>query len=167
MELDLAEQDFVEMLFARMLLEQSRKAAGSALFLKTSLAQLLITVNRKTDPLPNGANEYISPIHKIINEAVAYIGTNYNQDISLQVISEKFFISPYYFSRTFKAVTGLSFVDFLNQIRIKEAQRLMHTTTMNITQISEAAGYKSTTHFGRIFKKHTGVSPMAYKKGAK
>jgi len=59
---------------------------------------------------------------------------------------------------------GFSFVEYLNGVRIKEAQNLLLKTDMSIVDISQTVGYKSLTHFGRVFKNVTGSSPRHYKK---
>ena len=84
--------------------------------------------------------------------------------MTLQTISERFYISPYYFSRTFKQITGFTFIEYLNGVRIKEAQKLLRKTNLSIGKIAESVGYQNNTHFGRLFKKATGISPLAYRK---
>ena len=105
--------------------------------------------------------------HKTISDISTYICNNFKDDINLKNISEQFFISPSYFSRTFKKVTGLTFVEYLNSIRIKESQKLIATTTLTIAEISEIVGYKSNTHFGRIFKNIVGTTPNASRQSLK
>lgn len=61
-------------------------------------------------------------------------------------------------------MTGLTFTEYLNYIRVKEAKELLCKSAESITQISEKVGYESITHFGRVFKKLTGVSPLKYRK---
>lgn len=162
-EFNLKQQQYIEALFEKMTEEFYNKAEGYMMYLKSSLTQLLIMINRY-GRLGDESQGYMNSTHKTIAEITGYINNNFFEDISLKSISEKFFISPYYFSRTFKKVSGLSFIDYLNSVRIKEAQKLLIRTDKNITQISEDVGYKSTTHFDRIFKKIIGMSPLAYKK---
>ena len=79
------------------------------------------------------------------------------------------FGTPQYFSRVFKRATGVSFTEYLNGVRIKEAQRLLIKTDKTIYDIAEAVGYKSASHFGRSFTAITGISPSEYrrKRGAR
>lgn len=163
-ELDIQEQIYIESLLNRMCNEYTEEKANYITYLKTAVIQILLIANRHNS-IPLTTDDVITT-HKIISKVIAYINTNYNEDITLKSISEQFFISTYYFSRMFKKATNLSFVDYLNNVRIKEAQELLRITNYNISEISEMVGYKTTTYFGRVFKKLTGMSPMAYKKQA-
>ncbi len=131
--------------------------------IKIELVHLLALLNNKSCTLPVKNIEYINPKHELITQITDYINNNLHEDITLQSISEKFFISTYYFSRLFKKYMGINFIDYLNNIRVREAQLQLTITDLNITQISDKVGFKSPTHFGRIFKKITGVSPMTFK----
>lgn len=159
------QQQFTESLVRTMLKEFCAPEAGSETYLKSALVQLLIIISRYSRKMVENNLGYMNSTHKTISEVTGYINNNFSENITLQSISDKFFISTYYFSRTFKRVTGLTFIDYLNSVRIKEAQKLLRKTNMSITEISEAVGFKNTTHFGRIFKKISGISPLAYKKG--
>lgn len=161
-EPDLQEQAYIESLMNKMYKEYSTKSKNYIPYLKTALTELLILANRHNETYVT-ADEKMTT-HKTISKVIGYINTNYDKEITLQSISDEFFISTYYFSRKFKEITGLSFVDYLNNVRIKEAQDLLRKTEYNITEISGLVGYKNTTYFGRTFKKLTGMSPKTYKK---
>ena len=161
-DLDFQEQIYIESLLNTMYNEYIEKKQNFISYLKTAVIQLLLFSGRHTNSATS--NDDNVTIHKTISKVIGYINTNYNEDITLQSISEMFFISTYYFSGKFKEITGLSFIDYLNNVRIKEAQVLLKKSNFNITQISEMVGYKNTTYFGRIFKKLTGMSPINYKK---
>ncbi len=158
-----AEQSLVESLLISMLNEYEREAPGYEYFLKSALVQLLLIVCRHSGQLDSTTQSYASAAHKTVSEVAAYINTRYFEDITLKTISDRFFISPCYFSRTFKRVTGIPFIEYLNGVRVKEAQRLLKQTEMSIVEVSEAVGFKSTTHFGRTFKGIVGISPIEYR----
>ncbi|WP_274653492.1 helix-turn-helix domain-containing protein [Paenibacillus humicola] len=92
---------------------------------------------------------------------------NYHEKISLRTIENRFFISPYYFSRSFKKVTGFTFVEYLNRIRVLEGQRLLKETNKPVTCIAEEIGYDSVSHFERKFKELTGLAPLKFRKSVK
>ncbi len=166
-KLGFKEQHLVERIFLTMENESKAKEDGYEVFLKTALAQLLLIISRSSDQLTEGVSKYVNSTHKIISEVAAYINTHFSENITLDTISERFFISPYYFSRTFKKVMRVPFAEYLNGVRIKEAQQLLRRSRLNIAEIAAATGYKSSTHFGRVFKEVVGMSPIAYKKTAK
>ncbi|MGB3986308.1 MAG: helix-turn-helix transcriptional regulator, partial [Limnochordia bacterium] len=72
--------------------------------------------------------------------------------------------SQYYLSRMFKTVTGLTLIEYLNTIRIQEAQKLLADENLSITEIASLVGYDSQTYFGRMFKRITGLTPREYRK---
>ena len=155
---------FVQNLFETLLHEYEEKKPFYTNCLQAIFLQLLVFINRNQTSPSVPQQDYINSSHKIISEITGYINTHCNENITLESLSEKYYISPCYLSRTFKKITGLTFVEYLSNIRIKEAQRLLQKTDLTIAQISEAVGYNSSTHFGRIFKKFTGVAPLTYRK---
>jgi YesN/AraC family two-component response regulator len=85
-------------------------------------------------------------------------------ELSLQSLAEKFYVSPYYLSRFFKEVTGFTFVEYLNNVRVKEAKKLLESSSMKVNLIFKKVGFGSVTHFGRVFKSVTGYAPLHYRK---
>ena len=71
-----------------------------------------------------------------------------------------------YLSRIFKEVTGFTVTGYLHARRIQKARTLLVQGSMNISEISEAAGYENLTYFERVFRKHTGMSPLEYRNSA-
>ena len=68
------------------------------------------------------------------------------------------------FKRRFKAATGNSLIEYLQNLRIEEAKRLLEGSDMPIEAISEEAGYSDTSFFRRLFKRRTGVNPSDYRR---
>lgn len=158
------EQHYVESLLAVMIQESKNQDTGYDAYLQTAMIQLLIFLNRRSPQLQEEPKTYINTTHKTMLEITNYVNQHYFENITLTSISEHFYISPYYFSRTFKKVIGFTFIDYLNSVRIKEAQRLLKETDLHITKIADAVGYNNTTHFRRVFKEITGLAPLAYRK---
>lgn len=163
--LSFQEQHYAETILKAMLKEYNEKKAGYSVYLKASMILLLTILSRQCNaPSSAISEEYYSTNHKIISEITGYINNNYADDITLDSICEQFFISPYHFSRSFKKSTGFTFIEYLNGVRIKEAQKLLITTDLSVTDIGNRVGYKSITHFGRVFKSITGCAPLHYRK---
>ena len=146
-----------------MLKENNHQQLGYRTSIQVFLLQLLIFLNRNSEQL-NQEIIYADKIHSIVSDIARYLNKNFHENITLNFLAEKFAISPYHLSRTFKKTTGTNFVEFLNNVRIKEAQKLLRKTNLNITEISNKSGYNSLTHFGRIFKNNTGLTPSKYRK---
>lgn len=98
-----------------------------------------------------------------VDRAVAYINTQYHNDISLDDVSREVNISPYYFSKLFKEETGTNFIEYLTNLRMDKAKELLLRTEYSIKEICSMSGYADPNYFSRIFKKHTGLTPTEYK----
>jgi two-component system response regulator YesN len=102
----------------------------------------------------------------IVMLAQKYIRDHYDkEDLALQEVADAIKISSAYLSRLLRQEIGLSFIDFLTQIRIKQAIRMLHDPTMKIYEIADQVGYSSQHYFSSAFKKVLGVSPIEYRKG--
>lgn len=126
----------------------------------TLLNVLMFTVilhAQKQEPEQSGAT---NRIHELIN----YIHTHYQEDLALADLSRLFYVSPYYLCRDFKRKTGSTLVQYINVTRIMNAQRQLMETDKTVTQISKDTGFSNLTHFNRIFKSVTGLSPSGYRK---
>ena len=99
----------------------------------------------------------------LVEQAKDYIGKNYQKDISLDDVSRRIGISPYYFSKLFKEDEGEGFVEYLTRIRIEKAKELLMTTECSMKEICVMVGYADPNYFSRSFKKNVGVTPTEYK----
>lgn len=164
LKLNVKDQNTVESILLNMLDEKKNKLSKHDLYMKILLLELLIFISRCTLNYAEKQPEYPNSVHKKISEITRYINNNYKEALSLKFISDYFHISPYYLSRTFKEVTGFTFLEYLNSIRIKESQKLLADTRLSITEISEKVGFQSTTSFGRVFKSMNNISPLQFRK---
>lgn len=102
-----------------------------------------------------------------ISLAVNYIKDNYtNPDINLQTVADKCYVSPSCLTRIMQHKIGLSFTEYLTELRINKAIELLesYNTDISICEIARNVGYSSQHYFSRIFKIKTGLSPKEYKK---
>lgn len=98
---------------------------------------------------------------------IKYIEANYYlNDLSLEIVAERFNTNPSYLSRMIKQEIGLSFIDYLINLRIKKAIFIMDDPTIKIYQVAEMVGYSNQHYFCKAFKKVTGISPTEYRGGA-
>ncbi|TCN01095.1 AraC-like DNA-binding protein [Paenibacillus sp. BK033] len=101
----------------------------------------------------------------MITEIRAYIQENFaDPDLSLKHLSDKFEISGKYASHLFKLEYDMKFVDFLVQLRMQQAERLLAETDETVQNIALQVGYANSITFGRVFKRLTGVTPGEFRK---
>ncbi|RIX59754.1 AraC family transcriptional regulator [Paenibacillus nanensis] len=150
---------------ARAILEEMlEQGPGFELFAQTLAVQLLIICCRHVKLSPMEPQASLTPMHDRISEIVRFINEHYMEDLSLHSLADRFYISPYHLSRSFKEVTGFTFVEYVNSVRIKEAIKLLRGSAMKVNLIARKVGFGSVTHFGRVFKSVTGNAPKYYRK---
>lgn len=98
-----------------------------------------------------------------MRQAVEYIKENYAKDLNMAVVSNDLSMNYSLFSYSFKEYTGCNFVNYLKEIRMKEAKRLLADTDLKIIEISQKVGYDNEKHFMKMFKATCGVSPTEYR----
>ena len=99
----------------------------------------------------------------LISEARDYIQEHYMQNITLNEISEHFYVNPYYFSQLFKKKTGTSYQKYLTELRMKRAEVLLRETDLKVYEICEQVGYTDTNYFSKLFERSTGRKPSAFR----
>lgn len=93
-----------------------------------------------------------------------YLHSNYAEKIKLEDIGKLTFFSPNYCENIFKRETGRSVIDYLLEIRMEEAKKLLAEGSLSLGAVSEAAGFDDYNYFSRVFKKRTGYTPSEYRK---
>lgn len=164
LKLDERQADEVKKLCLDMLSEFNTRDLEFQYCCHALLVQLLIKVKRIVALTSEESRvDYPNYLHMKISRIAGFVNKNYRETITLRTVARQFGISEYYLSRKFKSVTGFSFSSYLNTTRINIAKKLLREANMNITRIAEESGFNSITHFGRIFKTTTGLSPRAYR----
>ncbi len=107
----------------------------------------------------NKQKEYIEKFNLIFD----YINENFMDDISLDVIADVAGFSKFHFSRLFKQFTDMSFYDYLNQRRVKEAEKLLLNPNLSITEVAMSSGFSSISTFNRVFKQFKECTPTEFK----
>lgn len=166
MELSLKDQTYIENIFKEMNEEILKKVIGFEVCLQGLLMKLLVFIVRRLDE--HNEKDYFSncPKHEKITDIVKYVDSHYNEQLSIGEIAEHFYISQYYLCRTFKETTGYTLVQYINSVRVKEAQRLLCQPELKMIQIAEKAGFGSIAQFNRVFREIAGCSPLSYRKSS-
>lgn len=103
----------------------------------------------------------------LIKKAKRYVQENLRSGVTLDVIGSKLNVTPEYLGTLFKKETGISFSNYLRNVRVEEAKRLLCTTSMKAYEISEAVGYSDTKYFSKVFREVTGMLPRNYRNTVK
>lgn len=102
----------------------------------------------------------------LVEKAVRYIEENFHLELSLEDVAQQVYLSPCYFSRLFKQVKGWSFSEYLTQVRMEEARRLLINTDCQISEIASRIGYRDARYFSQVFKRNEGCTPISYRRDA-
>lgn len=108
---------------------------------------------------------FFSPegINKIM-PVLEYIHNHYNENISLEDMSNLINVNKSHFCRLFKKAANTSLVDYINFVRISKAESLLISTEHSISEIAELVGFTSGAYFTKIFKRTKSLTPMQYRK---
>ena len=104
-----------------------------------------------------------SPRGDLIGEVIEYLRQHYREGISLNTLAREFFITPPYLSRRFREKTGLTFVEYLEELRLEKAEAYLLASDAKITGIAGQVGYLDPNYFAKVFKKKYGLSPSDYR----
>ena len=101
---------------------------------------------------------------RYMEAALEYMQDNCYGKLTLKMLADHLGLTESYCSKYIKKNAGISFVEYLNAIRVNNAQRLLIYTDYNITEVVEQTGFLSVQTFNRVFKQQTGQSPSEYRK---
>lgn len=101
---------------------------------------------------------------KVTKEVIKFIQENYQNELSLELIADKFEISSYRLSHIFKETTGMSCIDYLIDYRLSAAADMLRQSNLPILNIALDTGFNNISYFNRAFKKKFNTTPTEYKK---
>ncbi|MCK0470152.1 response regulator transcription factor [Halalkalibacter sp. APA_J-10(15)] len=102
--------------------------------------------------------------HSLIHDVVDYLHNGgYKEEVSLKVLGQKFYINSIYLGQLFHKEMGISFSEFLNQLRLNKAKELLLMTHKKAGAIGKLVGYADPTYFYKQFKKQCGVTPNEFR----
>lgn len=159
------ENDF-NLLIQRLMSTSLKKDKLSKCIIKTCLEQIFLIImlhGQRANSVSKTKNrEYSS--NKAVKQAMNYIDINYGLPITLEDVAAQIHLNASYFSKKFKAVSGVSFKEYLNIVRINNSEKLLLETSKSITDIALLCGYSSSNYFGDAFSHLNGISPSQFRK---
>lgn len=99
-----------------------------------------------------------------IQSIIQYIQEHYCEDLSISALSDRFGLSSNYISNLLKQELGIRYNDYITQLRLKHAKRLLISTNLPVKKITEACGYYSQSHFTKLFLEYEHCTPLEYRK---
>lgn len=97
-------------------------------------------------------------------DAIDILQKSFSEELSLEKISENVNVTPQYLSKIFKEDTGVTFKEFLTELRIESAKKLLRGGDVSLKEVGHKVGYNDTSYFIRSFKKHEGITPKDYQR---
>lgn len=136
------------------------------------LLQILerLATSKETEALASISykNSYDTKDNHKIDEVFVFLNKNFMRDISMPEVAELCHMTPQSFCRFFKIRTKSTFIDFLNDIRISHARKLLiESDEKTIAEIAYLCGYKNLSNFNKLFKIKTRLTPKEYKRNLK
>lgn len=154
-------QSYVKKLFQEMAKETLSADCYSRIQIKSLLFQLLTFLGRCRD-LDQPA-QLPAPEDAVIQEAAQYIYLHHSEPLTLEAVAQNAHMSPAWFSRKFHKTVGLKFKEYLTHIRLENAEELLLTTNLTVTEVALACGFSDGNYFGDAFKKVRGMSPREFR----
>ena len=125
----------------------------------TCIDNLKIALFRRQSPKREEQRE-----ERTIYGITRYLQEHLAEEVSLSVLAEKFHLNSQYISQLFKSEIGVNFLNYLTNIRMEKAKKLLLTTSLSIAEVSEQSGYGDYRVFTKVFKKTEGITPSQYRR---
>lgn len=155
----------INSLVKKMIEERKDEKEGYELMTKGLLYQFLGILIRKYCQ-KNTAIEQLSSSdrdYNLYNSIIIFIETNFDSEITLSDISEKYNISKPAICKLFKKMSGKTFTEYLNYYRIQESLYYLVEDRFTVTQIARSVGFSDQNYFSRVFRRFMHVSPYEYR----
>lgn len=134
----------------------------SQLYIKSSLLYIIATLSGSRLFVPTERN--LDKRVESIKTALTYIRENYREKIYIADLAGQVNLNEQYFCRLFKKAIGSSPIEYINEYRIKQARRLLEESDLPVTEVCMECGYNNLGNFLREFRRHSGTTPLQYRK---
>lgn len=138
--------------------------AKISLLLQDILLMALRGMNRsEAEPAKYQSSHHTQLVHTVID----YLNRNHTEKIRLEDTARLTGLSPRYIDTLFRQTTGATIIEYLTKIRVESTKKALVSGSRPITDIALESGFESSSYFCKVFKKHTGLSPSAYREGSR
>jgi AraC-like DNA-binding protein len=133
------------------------------------VVRLLVGLQRRAPEASESDRAASSPLNasyhgEIVRRVQEFMRRNLHRRLTRQSLAEAAHLSPPHLARIFHAVTGETILEQLMELRVARTKELLLSSTMSITEIALEVGYDSFSHFSKVFRTATGVSPSDYRR---
>jgi two-component system response regulator YesN len=129
-----------------------------------SLARMRIWTQQLSAQVTEYANQNGKDVSQVVDKVQRYMEEHIGEEFSREQAAESVYLNPAYLSRLFRRETGYSLTDYLVRIRIVKARSLLEKTNNRVSDVALHVGYSNFSHFSKLFKKMTGLTPQEYRK---
>ncbi|GGG00054.1 helix-turn-helix domain-containing protein [Paenibacillus abyssi] len=149
-------------LLKQMISEYERNGPAYLLVVKSLLYALVTQLSRTYLPLNMDEHHTVEKNRERFKSLIRYIETHPADKITLEQAAKRVNLNPYHFCKTFKRLTGRTFVDYVNLSRINEAERLLIERKYSVTEIASMIGCGNPNYFTKLFKQYKGITPSQF-----
>src|SRR5690606_15901963 len=103
-------------------------------------------------------------VSSVVDKVQQYMLEHLDQEFSRERLAEQVYLNPAYLSRLFRRETGLSLTDYMVKLRMNKAKEQLESSNLKVSDIAYLVGYANFSHFSKLFKKTTGLTPQEYRK---
>ena len=144
--------------------EYNRREIGYQEIFRGKLFEILLITLRKVVQKKAMVSVRSCEKSDLILESIDYLDKNYRSKAPLRRFCEEKHYSIQYVSRKFKKETGVTFLEYLQKVRIRKGCELLIESEMLIPEVADRVGYDDMKYFHQIFRKIVGMSPGEYRK---
>ncbi len=141
------------------------QAAMDCIDAEARLEQLARQEQQERQQQPDPASAPTDKTGQLMRQVREYLDKNYMYNISQESVSGILDFTPSYFSKLFKAHFGMTFMEYLTDLRIHAAQELLRDPMKSMTEVAGMVGYEDANYFAKAFKKKTGMTTTQYRRG--
>jgi AraC family L-rhamnose operon transcriptional activator RhaR/AraC family L-rhamnose operon regulatory protein RhaS len=149
----------MEFILNSMMVELEHKMEGYKTLLGNKLEELIILLSRHYSSLEATEAKALVRIGKVID----YLENNFTDKIYLDKLAEMAFMSTRNFQRIFQKAVGSSPSNYIMQIRLQKARKMLRNTESPITDIAIDSGFGDSNYFIKCFKKEIGITPVKFR----
>ncbi|MCX7710594.1 MAG: AraC family transcriptional regulator [Clostridia bacterium] len=146
--------------------EYQKKQEGYKIALKARLYDLLVVLLRQVPMEKYSQRDKRRHLNRLerLEQVFKYVEDNFDREIGLDEVARIANFSLFHFTRFFKEATGMTFIEYLNNLRISKAVFFLDTSSDSVTEVAFKSGFNSIKTFNRVFKQLKGCSPTSYRK---